>query len=103
MRVGEIGAKRTLMEDGLRMMMRAGLVEVKLTTSGVEYKASENAEAFVDLLETQYASELRTRAHWVSEALVINGHQELRGRLRSALSSGIWHLETGPAPLGEEV
>src|SRR5690625_7831061 len=53
-RVGELGVKRQHIEDGLHVMIRAGLAEMSPEDSGIEFWASESSESFLKLLESEY-------------------------------------------------
>lgn len=68
-RVSELGLKRQHIEDGLRVMIRAGLAEMSAEDSGIEFCASESSESFLKLLESDYARVLHDRARWVVEEL----------------------------------
>lgn len=103
MRVAEIGAKRSVMEEGLRVMLRAQLVEIQLSAAGVRYKATANANGFIDLLETDYSAMLRSRAEWVARELAINGPEALRNRTRSTINSGLEQIMAVPQSPDEEV
>lgn len=84
-RAGELGIKREALEGGLQVMLRAGLAQARLGERGLEYWASESADAFTSLLETDYAAQLRARAIWV-----VDHFEELdESTLRSALSSAV--------------
>lgn len=61
---GEIGMKRGLIEDGLQIMRRAGLVQVQVEADGIFYKASEEATGFLNLMDAPIVHELETRAAW---------------------------------------
>ena len=64
-RAGEFGVKRQTILRGLEIMMRAGLAEMIVTDHGIEFRADEQAEGFVNILASDYARELHTRATWV--------------------------------------
>jgi hypothetical protein len=69
LRSGELGVKRRDLELGLRVMIRAGLVEVIPQDDGIYYRASDGAGNFLALLEAEYAIELSERASWVVSTL----------------------------------
>ncbi len=60
---------------------------------GIVYAATDNAPGFVDLLESEYLQELRTRAEWVMEAF---GHIDA-ATLRSLIAGlgGVENSTTG--------
>ncbi|MEU1924599.1 ABC-three component system middle component 2 [Streptomyces albogriseolus] len=62
---GELAMKRGLIEQGLVVLLRAGLADVEATPDGLVYRASEEGPGFVDILEAPYASALKDRASWV--------------------------------------
>lgn len=86
-RAGELGVKRQAIEAGLEVMIRADLAHVGVGDGGIEFWASEAALSFIQLLETDYASQLSTRAAWVVGYFGALDEQ----RLRSALSSVAEH------------
>ncbi|MFF1932015.1 ABC-three component system middle component 2 [Streptomyces sp. NPDC058228] len=65
---GELAMRRHLIEQGLIVLLRAGLADVEPTAEGVMYRASEEGPGFVDILETPYVGALRNRAEWVVAA-----------------------------------
>lgn len=65
---GELAMKRHLIEQGLIVLMRAGLADVEATGDGLVYRASEEGPGFVDILEAPYTDELKSRAAWVIAA-----------------------------------
>ncbi|MEU4673002.1 ABC-three component system middle component 2 [Amycolatopsis sp. NPDC023774] len=67
-RPAEIGVKRQSLTDGLQVMMRAGLVELVPTESGLEYRAGEGAGGFLSLLESSHVRLLQERAEWVTSS-----------------------------------
>lgn len=74
---GEIGIKRGLVEDGLRIMRTAGLVQVQVNTAGIFYKASEDATGFLKLMEAPIVHELESRAAWALERFADSSEEEL--------------------------
>ncbi|WP_327350140.1 threonine transporter [Streptomyces sp. NBC_01321] len=66
---GELAMKRRLIEQGLLVLMRAGLADVEATADGLVYRASEEGPGFVDILEAPYVGTLKDRAAWVIAAL----------------------------------
>ncbi|MFE4492467.1 ABC-three component system middle component 2 [Streptomyces niveus] len=65
---GELAMKRSLIEQGLIILLRAGLAEVEATQQGLVYRASEEGAAFVGLLEAPYIGALKERAQWIVTA-----------------------------------
>ncbi|RKT18302.1 hypothetical protein BX285_2723 [Streptomyces sp. 1114.5] len=62
---GELAMKRHLIEQGLVVLLRAGLADVEATADGLVYRASEEGPGFVNVLEAPYIGDLRTRANWI--------------------------------------
>lgn len=85
-RVSELAVKRQHIEDGLRVMIRAGLAEMLVEDSGIEFCASESSESFLKLLETDYSRALHDRACWVVETLGAVDHAHLREGMRKIFS-----------------
>jgi hypothetical protein len=65
---GELAMKRQLIEQGLLVLLRAGLADVQATADGLVYRASEEGPGFVDILEAPYIGALRQRAQWAVQA-----------------------------------
>ncbi|MFF3327705.1 ABC-three component system middle component 2 [Streptomyces sp. NPDC002889] len=61
---GGLGMKRTVLEQALLVLIRAGLAGVEADETGLVYRATERGPAFVDILEAPYAGRLRERAEW---------------------------------------
>ncbi|WP_435239167.1 ABC-three component system middle component 2 [Streptomyces sp. YPW6] len=61
---GELGMKRTVLEQALLVLIRAGLAGVEADETGLVYRATERGPAFVDILEAPYVVRLRERAEW---------------------------------------
>lgn len=63
-RSNEFLVRRRVIERGLRLLLERGLVDVRVTTDGFLYCASESAAAFVRCLQEPYTATLRDRAQW---------------------------------------
>ncbi|MEU9601737.1 ABC-three component system middle component 2 [Streptomyces sp. NPDC048109] len=74
---GELAMKRQLLEQGLVVLMRAGLADVQTNEGGLMYRASEEGPGFLDLLEAPYLAALRERAQW---ALAFHNRMPTDGR-----------------------
>ncbi|HJX78143.1 ABC-three component system middle component 2 [Glutamicibacter sp.] len=97
--VGELSVKRKLMSGGLRIMGNGGMIEVKPTSGGIAYQATNDASGFLNLLESSYVSALRDRASWaVDNFLPLNDH-EVRAWTRESIE--VWRARFD-AWLGED-
>jgi hypothetical protein len=65
-RQGELLVRRRLVEASLELMRRCHLVERESTPDGIYYRASQEASAYLDLLESPYSVELKACAHWLA-------------------------------------
>jgi hypothetical protein len=101
-RAGEIGLKKAVLEDALRFMMRADMVNLAISTDGMKYMAADNAEAFVSALESSYVLRLIDTAQWVAQEFTDATHEETRRRLRGILGRWTEELSERP-PTAEEV
>lgn len=97
-RASELGMKRESIEAGLEVMVRAELAHAGLGDGGVEFWASESADGFANLLETEYAGQLHSRAAWVINHFGTLDEQSLR----AALSSVVTHWSEEFTPVAEE-
>lgn len=57
--------KRTVLEQALLVLIRAGLAGVVDRREGLMYTATDRGPVFVDVLEAPYVGSLRERAEWV--------------------------------------
>ncbi len=100
-RVGELGMKRQLVEDGLQILVRSELAELTIDARGFQFRASEEAHGFTTLLQTPYARGLRERAKWIVELLLPADEASIRHQMGSVL--GNWNEEFHPVtPLTED-
>lgn len=83
--LGEIGLKRGLIEDGLQIMRRAGLVQVQAEPTGIFYKASEEATGFLNLMDAPLVRELEQRAAWALERFAGTSDDEVQRTLLGSL------------------
>jgi hypothetical protein len=65
-RKGELLVRRRLVETSLELMRRCHLVERESTVEGIYYNASQEALAYLDLLESPYSAELKACARWLA-------------------------------------
>lgn len=61
---GELGMKRTVLEQALLVLIRAGLAGIQDGSEGFTYAATDRGPVFVDVLEAPYVESLRQRAAW---------------------------------------
>jgi hypothetical protein len=80
---GELGVKRTLIKEGLQVLIRAGLVEASVSQRGIGFSATDTAGPYIHLLESAYAGELRVRAEFVHSTLGEFDDDQLSSAMRS--------------------
>lgn len=64
-RGSELLIKRDILNAGLNQMFARELIAKTFDTSGILYRATELTSAFVALLKSRYADDLRQRSVWV--------------------------------------
>ena len=94
-RAGELGVKRTVIEQGLQVMLRAGLIEMSAAETGIRFQASDSAYSFVSILGADYATALRERARWVAQHFGDLSETALRAQMRTIFTD--WSEEFGTA------
>lgn len=57
--------RRSIVQDGLHLMMTRDLVARSAREKGIVYQAGELAETFLDSLQSPYSGELKARAEWL--------------------------------------
>jgi hypothetical protein len=90
-RSGELLVRRSLVEEGLALMQRMHLVEIKFTADGIVYVACDQAGPFVRLVRTQYGRALKERASWLLEYLGMHGFEHLHQVIATKI--GRWAIE----------
>ena len=66
-RGGELLSRRTLIEQGLHLMIMRGLVEAQVDEEGITYLAGKDAFALVGSLASPYFRQLEERCSWAAE------------------------------------
>lgn len=64
-RSGELLVRRESLQRGLLLYQSRGLIERRYEPDGIIFAATEASMTFIDVLESQYVSELRSRAEWL--------------------------------------
>jgi hypothetical protein len=64
LRNGELLVRRTVIEQGVLLMVSRGLVERLLADDGIGYAATDEATPFLECLTSVYSRSLRERAEW---------------------------------------
>lgn len=84
---GELGVRRATVEEGLRVMLRAGLIDMRASRTGIRYEAGDEAHSFVSALGSSYFTELRSRSQWVVEQFAALSENEIRQHTRAIFGS----------------
>lgn len=90
-RAGEVVVRRKLIETGCRLMISRDLLNVEYVEEGIQYEASEIAEAFLSYLETPYFTRLRSVATFVVSHFATFDDRELSDFVAGNL--GRWGTE----------
>jgi hypothetical protein len=90
-RTGELLVRRRLVEEGLNLMRRVHLVDVKMTERGIVYQAREEASAFTESLRSEYARTLKERACWLADYLSRVSDEELESLIARRITR--WAVE----------
>jgi hypothetical protein len=90
-RSGELLVRRESLQRGLLLYQSRGLIERRYEPDGIMFAATEASAAFVDVLESQYVSELRSRAEWLVSRFKAMTDKELDDFVEKRL--GIWGAE----------
>lgn len=62
----EIYIRRSLIENGINLFSSKGLIDIEFNLSGINYRATEEAQPFVDSLVEDYTTLLKERAEWIA-------------------------------------
>lgn len=78
-RSNELLVRRNIVEDGVRLLRRKGLVEQVLDPKeGILFKASDGAYSYIETLESEYIAKLRCCARWMLSQYGDLNAQELK-------------------------
>jgi len=85
-RSGEIMVRSSIIEKGLDLFITKNLIEKLYNTTGIEYKATENAMPFLESLEESYAINLQEKASWAISKFLEHSKHELKKIMTPKLS-----------------
>lgn len=101
LRRSELLVRRRLIERGLRLMQAKGLISASYTGTGILYRTTNVADAFLSYLQSAYSSRLREAANWIATAIQPLPDEELKRLL--SVTVGPWGAEfEGDISEGEE-
>ncbi len=84
-RTGEILVKRKIVEEGIILFIKKGLIEKVFTSHGIDYRVSDNASVFLDILEEKYTTKLKDRASWVISEFSEYSNEKLHNYMKNNL------------------
>jgi hypothetical protein len=94
-RKGELLVRRRLVEASLNMMRSCHLVEQEFGDSGLAWRASDEAAAYVEVLETKYSIHLRLCAEWLAKEVKRWGKAGFKDHVHSVLGDWSEAFSTG--------
>jgi hypothetical protein len=86
-RKGELLVRRRLIEASLKLMQRCHLVDQESAAEGIIYRASEEAAAYVELLETEYSVQMKTCARWVAQQVKTHTKAQFKRLVREHIGN----------------
>ena len=102
LRSGELLVRRTLVEHGLLMLIRKGLIAKKYTKTGSQFSATAHAKKFLEYLTTEYAQRCADISKWIAGRFQPMGDDDLRAFIYN--NFGRWGAEfTRESVLWEEI
>lgn len=87
-RKGELLVRRRLVEQSLRLMQRCHLVAETHDVDGISYQATDEAAAYIELLETPYSEHLKCCSAWIRDEVERHTKAGFKARLRERI--GDW-------------
>ena len=102
LRSGELLVRRTLVEHGLRLLIRKGLVTKNYTKAGIYFAATTFAKPFLEYFKSAYALRCAEISKWIAGRFQPMSDDELREFIYENL--GRWGAEfTRESVLWEEM
>lgn len=90
-RSGEPLVRRRLIENGIALMRMRHLIEIEFATSGILYRASDDAGAMIQLMRSTYARQLIDRARWLADQIGRLGADAVKRQVTERI--GRWRTE----------
>lgn len=81
-RGSELSIKRSILEHGIQLMSRGGMVDVQVSGTGIVYRASESAVPFLKLVDSPILRRLQDIAVWVTSEFADLPNEEIRELIR---------------------
>ena len=102
LRSGELLVRRTLVEHGLQLLIRKGLVTKNYTKAGIYFSATPHAGKFLQYLTSEYAKRCADISKWIAGRFQPMSDDQLREFIHENL--GRWGTEfTRESVLWEEM
>lgn len=102
LRSGELLVRRALVEEGLQLMIRKGLLTKDYNNRGIGYSANNHTKSFLTYLKSDYAKRCAEISRWIAERFQPMSDDDLRTFIHQNL--GRWGTEfTRESVLWEEV
>jgi hypothetical protein len=95
-RKGELLVRRRLIEASLQLMQRCHLVDQESAEEGIVYRASEEAAAYVELLETEYSVQMKACARWLAGQVKTHSKVQFKRLVRERIGDWTEAFQTGP-------
>jgi hypothetical protein len=87
-RQGELLVRRRLIQQSLQLMQQCHLVGETHDAGGISYHATDEAAAYVELLETPYSEHLKRCSAWIRDEVDRHSKDGFKDRLRERI--GHW-------------
>jgi len=95
--------RRSIVQDGLHLMMTRDLVARSARKGGIVYQAGEMAETFLDSLQSPYSTELKTRAEWLVRHLAPYNDDEFDRLMRRFFDQWVMEFQNVEQNMGGAV
>lgn len=100
-RNGELLVRRRLLESSLNLMRRLHLINIIPDETGIKYQASDEAPAFVTLLNSKYSNALKIRAEWLVAAIGKEEPDAVAKRLNPEIDNWLVQFQSDASRPGE--
>lgn len=95
-RKGELLVRRRLIEASLQLMQRCHLIDQESAEEGIVYCASEEAAAYVELLETAYSVQMKACSRWLADQVKTHSKAQFKRLVRERIGDWTEAFQTGP-------
>lgn len=80
-KMGELIMRRSIVREGIDLMIRFGMLQSKLTDTGIYYKVTDQAQPYLKLMKSNYSKLIIESSIWLAEEVNTNRFININSKL----------------------